>query len=201
MGDHSVTYSTKRKIIFWVCVAIVAILYSFKNTSIIVRTISAISVIGAFYVTDHLFDIRFRMYHYAFILIIAIASFLLSPLYFIYPSYDKIQHFAQPIMLCSLIMWLMRPLQIKTRWKLVFIFFISMGFVGLMEIGEYYLDYFFDLKLQGVFLRDLQGIEKYDILLDRIDDTMIDMALGVLGSLTYCIGIVIHAWSTRSKTL
>lgn len=76
-------------------------------------------------------------------------------------------------------------LNIPLKWKLVFTFFVGFGIVGLMEIGEYGLDYLFDLKLQGVYLRDLKGFEKFNIIQNPIDDTMIDMALGVIGSLVY----------------
>ncbi len=57
----------------------------------------------------------------------------------------------------------------------------------MFELGEYALDYFFDLKLQGVYLRDLQGLEKFNLIVDRIDDTMIDLFLGILGSSLYAL--------------
>jgi len=76
-------------------------------------------------------------------------------------------------------------LKLKLKWQLFFVFFVVIGSLGIHEIGEYLLDYFFNLKLQGVFLRNLQGLEKYDVLLDRIDDTMIDMSLGIIGTFVY----------------
>lgn len=78
-------------------------------------------------------------------------------------------------------------LKLKLKWKLTFVFFTVIGFLALFEIGEYLLDIFFDLKLQGVFLQDIQGLQKFDILLDKIEDTMIDLVLGVLGILSYIL--------------
>jgi len=82
-------------------------------------------------------------------------------------------------------------LKIELKWKMVFTFFIVLGSLGIFEIGEYLLDQFFDLKLQGVFLRSIQGLEKYDILIDRIDDTMIDMVFGVFGATIYAVSTFI----------
>ncbi len=47
----------------------------------------------------------------------------------------------------------------------------------------------------------LEGIEKYDVLVNRINDTMIDMTLGVLGSLLYCIGVIVRELFKRTKKL
>ena len=118
-------------------------------------------------------------------IIIAVSSFLLSPLYYVYPQYDKIQHLLQPIMLSSIIFHMIWRLDLKLKWKIVFVFFVVVGILGIFEIGEFLLDFFFDMKLQGVFLRDIQGLEKYNLLLDRNDDTMIDLSLGTIGSGIY----------------
>jgi len=180
-------YRGKRNAILALSIAIVLVLFMFKNYSTVLRTLSAIGLIAVFYLADHLFDIEFKRIHYVFIIVIAISSFLLSPLYFIYPNYDKVQHLIQPILVSAIAFFMISRLKIRLRWKLTFTFFVVMGILGLHEIGEYLLDYFFDLKMQGVFLRNLQGLEKFDILQDRIDDTMIDMSLGVLGSLVYVL--------------
>ncbi|MDP4039847.1 MAG: hypothetical protein Q8P57_04695 [Candidatus Pacearchaeota archaeon] len=130
---------------------------------------------------DHLFDIRFEPYHYFFAGLIAIFSFLLSNFYFIYPQYDKILHFFVPIIAGSFVFHTMRKLKISFKVKLMFTFCIVVSFIGLAEIGEYLLDVFFDLKLQGVFLRSAGGLEKFDILVSGLDDTMIDMVIGTIG--------------------
>ncbi len=182
-------YMNKRRVTLAISLLILILLYIFKNTSLLMRSLSAISLLFVFYLIDHYFDLEFKEIHYLFIITIAISSFLLSPLYYTYPQYDKIQHIFQPIMFASIIFHLVNRLKLKPILKLTFLFFIVIGSLGMFEIGEYALDYFFDLKLQGVFLRNIQGLEKYDILLDRIDDTMIDLSLGVLGTLIYLVVI------------
>lgn len=180
-------YKKKRRIVVGISVLLLALLYAFKNSSFLVRTLSTIGLLVLFYAVDHFFDLDFKDRHYGYIMIIAISGFLLSPFYFIYPQYDKILHFVLPVLFGSIAFHMVDKLPLQRKWKLLFVFFIVIGVVGLHEIGEYFLDVFFDLKLQGVFLRNLQGLEKYDILLDRIDDTMIDMALGVLGAAVYVL--------------
>jgi len=44
------------------------------------------------------------------------------------------------------------------------------------------------LKLQGVFIRDISGIEKLNLVLSQHDDTMLDMIFGLLGGLVFTIG-------------
>ena len=188
--DIDSRYRRKRIFITVVSVLILSALYAFKNSSYLIRSASAIALLVFFYIVDHYYDLDFKRGHYVFILIIAISSFLLSPLYFIYPNYDKIQHLVQPILLSSIFYHFISRLKIEKKWQLTFLFFVMVGLSGLFELGEYFLDYLFDWKLQGVFLRNISGFEKYDILLDRIDDTMIDMALSALGTAIY-IGFVL----------
>jgi len=149
-------------------------------------------MLGTFYLLDHLFNLKFRPKHYIFAIAITFAGILLSPLYFLYTQYDKILHFILPILFGSIVFHMVSKLNIEKKWKLTFVFFIIIGAIGLHEIGEYLLDSFFDLKLQGVFLRNLQGLEKYEILLDRNDDTMIDMSIGLLGAVSYIIFLVLR---------
>ena len=190
-------YTKKRRVIISLSVAILVLLYTFKNASFLIRSLSAIVLLLVFYLADHFFDLDFREKHYAFVIIIAISSFLLSNLYYIYPQYDKIQHFIMPMMFASIAFHMISRLDLKLKWKVVFVFFIVVGSVGLFEIGEYVLDYFFDLKLQGVFLRDIQGLGKLNLLQDRIDDTMVDMFLGLIGASIY--SLILYLWLKKKK--
>ena len=182
-----ISYKAKRILITGVSLGILIILYAFKNAAFTLRVFSTIGFLIFFYLIDHIFGIRFMLKHYIYAILIAVTGFLLSPLYFIYPNYDKILHLVMPLIYSSIIFYVISKLKLELKWKLTFTLFISLGIVGLFEIGEYLLDIFFDLKLQGVFLRNLQGIEKFDILLDRNDDTMIDMSIGTISSLIYVI--------------
>jgi len=189
-------YRNKRRTIIAFSVVVLGLLLAFKNTSYLIRSLSTAGLLIFFYLTDHLFNLQFKKKHYLFITLIAVTAFLFSPLYLIYPQYDKIQHFFLPILFASIVFHMVRRLNIEFKWQMVFVFFVVIGVIGLHEIGEYVLDVFFDLRLQGVFLRDLQGLEKYDLLLDRIDDTMMDMFLGVLGSATYVFS---RTWLRKIK--
>lgn len=185
MAHPSYIYRHKRRTVISLTAILLLMIYFFKDSSFVLRAISTIAFITFFYFVDRFFDVRFKIRHYVFIIAIAIFSLMFSPLYFVHPQYDKVQHFIQPILASSIIFYMITKLNIPLKWKLVFTFFVGFGIVGLMEIGEYGLDYLFDLKLQGVYLRDLKGFEKFNIIQNPIDDTMIDMALGVIGSLVY----------------
>src|SRR3989344_3344542 len=161
-------------------------IYFFQDSSFILRAISTVSLVLLFYVIDHFYYIKFRRRHYVFIIIIAILSFLLSPAYFVYPNYDKVQHFIQPMLVCSMVFFAINKLHLELKWKIVFTFFVVVAILGIFEMGEFALDSLFNLKLQGVYLRDARGFEKFNLLLDPLSDTMIDMALGILGSGIYC---------------
>ena len=190
-------YKYKRGAIIGLCVLILLLLYAFKNASFLIRSLSAVGFLILFYMIDHFFDLEFKEYHYFFIVIIAVSSFLLSPLYYVYPQYDKIQHLFLPILFSSIVFHMIWRLDLKLKWKIVFVFFVVIGSLGMFEIGEYWLDYFYDLKLQGVFLRDVQGLEKYNLLLDRNDDTMIDLLLGIIGSAVYSLSV--YFWLKRKR--
>ena len=189
-------YRKKRLTIITISMILLIVLYTFKNSSLLIRTLSTIAFLFLFYAIDHLFEVNFKERHYFLIIFLAITGFMLSPLYYIYPNYDKIQHLIFPILASSIAFHMVSKLSIKLRWKLIFVFFIVVGLIGLHEVGEYWLDYFFDLKLQGVFLRDLQGLNKYNILMDRIDDTMIDMSLGAVGAVIYILSL---GWYKKKK--
>lgn len=182
-----IEYRKKRTAIILFTILLLLAIYLFKDASFLLRSISAIAFVILFYTVDHFFNVRFKRRHYFYIILIAIFSFLLSPLYFLYPNYDKIQHFIQPMLTCSIIFYMVSKLHLELKWKIVFTFFIVAAILGLFEIGEFTLDSLFDLKLQGVFLRDIHGIEKFHLLMDPLKDTMTDMIFGVIGAGAYCI--------------
>ena len=163
------------------------------------QAIILIEVIGitiAFYFFDKGFDINFKPIHYFFVILILILSFVLSPLYFIYPQYDKLQHFFQPILLSIIVFFWLSNVKINLKWKLFFTFFIVLGLSGIFEIIEYLLDVYLDTMLQGVFLRDPSGAEKFNLIQSRIDDTMIDMILNIAGALLYTLYMALF-WRKR----
>lgn len=184
-------YPAKRLFLILFSVILLLAFYFFQDASTLLRVISTIAALFLFYLGDHLFDVKFKKRHYAYMFIIIISGFLASPLYFIYPNYDKIQHFFQPMLLCSLIFYMISKLHLELKWKLTFTFFIVVALLGMFELGEYGLDYLFDFKLQGVFLRDAQGLDKLEILMDPLTDTIVDLAYGILGSTIYCVSLTL----------
>jgi hypothetical protein len=93
--------SNKKRIYFGFAILLLISIYLFKDSWFILRSLTALVFVGFFYLVDHSFDLRFKARHYFFIFFIAIANLLLSPLYYIYPNYDKIQHFVVPILIAQ----------------------------------------------------------------------------------------------------
>jgi len=86
-----------------------------------------------------------------------------------------------------MVFFIVNKSKIDLKWKL-FITLTSMVFLlTALEIGEYLFDVFLDLKLQGVYLRNISGIEKYKLILGKNDDTMVDLILGTIGSLFFIL--------------
>lgn len=196
--EISKAYRHKRLIVGIISLLTLIAIYLFKDTSsVTLRYSTFIGIIVAFYLLDHLFDIRFEFKHYSFIMIIGVAGLLLSHLYFTYPQYDKAQHFVLPMLLCSIVFFMIHKLKLALKWKITFTVFSVAGILGIFEIGEYIMDLFFNLKLQGVYIRDLSGLNKFNLLLNPLDDTMADLAFGLLGSLLYAV----YAWIKYSKYL
>ncbi len=178
-------YKMKRLVVIVFSVIVLLSIYFFRDSSFILRSGVTVGGIALFYTLDHVFDVRFQNRHYAFMILILCASVLASPIYFLYPQYDKLQHFLQPILVASMIFFMLNKLNLERKWKLWFAFYITVAILGLFELGEYTLDQFFDFNLQGVYLRDISGLGKFDVLVHPLDDTMIDMFLGVLGTTIY----------------
>jgi hypothetical protein len=166
-------------------------LYLIKNAHFSLITISAVSFLIIFYLIDHIFDLNFDTKHYVFITIMAIFGILMGPFFFINPHYDKVQHLIFPIMLGSLIFHLVRNIKLQLKWKLIFVFFIILGSLTIFELLEYAGDLIFDLKLQGVFIINQLDPTQIEVFLDRLDDTMVDLFLGLIGAAIYVFSIAI----------
>ncbi len=150
-----------------------------------IRAISVIFGLLIFYFFDHAFRIQFHFRHYIYILAILFLGILLSPLYYYFEIYDKILHLIMPIIGGVIVFFIINKSKIEFKWKLL-ITLTSMVFIlTMLEIGEYLFDIFLDFKLQGVYIRDITGLEKYKLVLGKNDDTMVDLILGTLGSLFF----------------
>lgn len=181
-------YRYKRLILGIISILLVVAIYLFKDsTSITLRYSTFLGVIIFSYVIDHLFDVRLDLKHYIFILIIGVATLMMSPLYFVHPTYDKIQHFFIPILLCSIMFFMVNKLKLAMKWKITFTILSVVAFLGIFEILEYVLDSFFNWKLQGVYIRDITGLDKFNLIQDPLTDTILDLSLGILGSSAYAV--------------
>ena len=181
-------YSTKRRLIIGISIVLLIILYIFKNYNFMIRVAGVLFGLWIFYFVDHAFKAKFYFRHYVYILTILVFGILLSTFYWSYPNYDKILHLIMPILGSIMIFFLVNKLKIKFQWKLLITFTAVLSMLALLEIGEYLFDIFLDLKAQGVYIRDISGLEKYNLVLDRIDDTMIDLMLGTAGAIIFSVG-------------
>ena len=163
-------------------------LYLFKNLSNIIIVSGFIFGLLIFYMFDHMFEIDFKLSHYYYIIFILAGGMLLYPLYFIYPSFDKLLHFVLPILACFLIFYIINKKDLTLQWKLLITFMFVLSFITIHEIGEYLLDIFWDTKLQGVYMGDGLEFRKLNLIISEIDDTMMDIIFGVMGTLLFVIG-------------
>jgi hypothetical protein len=181
-------------------ILILILLYALKNTAYFVRASAFVASFAVFYLVDNLLDLKFRNRHYFILIFIATTGILLSPLYSIYSYYDKILHFLNPILFCILIYYLVNKIKgISFSTKLFLTFSITISFLALFELIEFFLDKLYDFKLQGVWLRDLTGASKIQLIMDRNDDTMIDLLLGVLGTVLFSIGKTLEFYYKKLK--
>lgn len=152
------------------------------NISLVIRLITTVGGLFGFYFLDSVAHLKMRLRHYFFWGAILVGGVMLSPLYYLFGWYDKVLHVVEPMLLASIVLHVVSPLKITSEWKFFFTFFVVLGVLGLFEIGEYLIDITFDYKLQGVFSQTKQG---FVLVQDRIDDTILDLMFGILGTLLY----------------
>tara|TARA_B100000315_G_scaffold122078_1_gene111983 strand:+ start:20712 stop:21320 length:609 start_codon:yes stop_codon:yes gene_type:complete len=192
-------YKIKRRFILGISLLLFALLYFFKNTSSLLRIFATLAGLVSFYIFDHYFNINFELKHYLYILIIAFFGILLSPLYFISENYDKILHLVIPILTGGIVFFLVNKQNLTLKWKLVTTLLFTISILTIFEVIEFSLDKLWDLKLQGVYIRDITGLEKFNIIMDKNDDTMIDLIIGILGSLIFTFYNIIKSMINRVK--
>jgi len=146
----------------------------------------SIIIIYGFYIFDKTFNIQFKKKQYILISIIVLTGpTLVVPLLNVTIHYDKILHFIHPILLSSIVFFIVSKLKIKKSQALYITFFIVFASFAIFEIIEYIGDLIFKWGMQGNYVRGTGGELGGQILLAPIDDTMIDLSLGMLGALVY----------------
>ena len=142
-----------KHILILILVAILFItLYILKNLSSYVRILGCGISILLFYFSDSYFELKLLPRHYLIFILISVFGILLSPLYFIFPIYDKMLHLLNPLFYSFLIFFLINKLDIKFYQKVIITLSITISILAIFEIGEFLLDNLFDWKLQGVYL-------------------------------------------------
>ena len=180
---------TKKEIRWLVLTGVIlaGLLYYLQDQSLTIRVISSFVFLLGFVLGDRYFEIGYRKRHHGYMIIIIVAGIILSPLYSFYLNYDKVLHFVFPILVSSLVFYILNQTKLTLRSKLALTFLTVLGILAIFEIVEYLLDLFFELKLQGVFVRSASGLDKFDIIQDPLSDTMTDLILGMIGSGSYVI--------------
>ena len=192
-------YKKKRILIIGISLFLLLVFYLFKNLSTSIRVFGFILGLLIFYFADHMFEIDFKSRHYGYMIIILALGVLFSPLYSFYSIYDKILHFLMPILGCFLIFHIVDKKNLSIQWKLWVVFLFIMTSLTIHEIGEYLIDQLWDLKLQGVYIRNISGAEKLNLVMSKIDDTMIDLIVGAIGALSFIAGKTIsYFWKTKN---
>ena len=92
-----------------------------------------------------------------------------------------------PILGSIMVFFLVDKLKIEFKWKLLLTFTTLIALLTVLEVGEFAMDKLWDIKAQGVYIRDISGLEKYNLVMDRNDDTMTDIILGMFGSTIFSI--------------
>lgn len=192
-------YYNKRRLITGISLFLLLGFYLFRNLSESVRVFGFIFGIFLFYAVDHMFKINFEFRHYLIAIIVLVGGILLSPLYFLNENYDKVLHFIFPILGSFVMFYIIDKQKISIQWKLLVTFMFIVSFIAIHEMGEYLIDKLFDFKLQGVYLRDVSGIEKLNLVLSQHEDTMIDMIFGFFGALTFSLGKTISYFIKKFK--
>ncbi|MEK6934543.1 MAG: hypothetical protein AABW46_01565 [Nanoarchaeota archaeon] len=187
----------KRRVIIGLSGIGLILLYFARSLSSIAFLLVTIGVLFLFHYVDHVykFDFPLKYYFYLFLIMVfgSIIGAGLPPFGFYYrwELYDKFLHFVSPVLLCSIVFFIINKLDITLKWKFLLTVSIVMGILALFELSEFAGDLLFDFKLQGVYIFDLINREKVESILNPHMDTMLDLGLGFLGCLSY----VVYKWT------
>jgi hypothetical protein len=183
-------YREKRRLIFAISLLILSILYFFSRYTAVFLVFGSMLSLILFYLADNLMKWEFELKHYIIFIIIVVAGFIFMPFYFANSSVDKYQHFFFPLMTCFLIYHILDKTNLSKRQKIGFTLTILITTITIFEIFEYLADIFWNAKLQGVYSGSWME-QKFELIMPRIDDTMVDIMLGIAGGITFIAGKLI----------
>ena len=202
--EKRVWFKTKRVLFVIVALILLFIIFQVLRYSAILeflyilpfkyfQLVKLISVVGfivavfSFWRFDKVFDVGFKKKHYYYILIMSVIAFLLSFLYFRLAYFDKLQHIFFPIMTASIVYYMISKLDLEKKYKLMFTFFAVVSVISVFELIEFSIDVLFNAQTQGAFIQEPSG--SYRTIFNPIDDTMVDLLLGMLGGLIYVFSV------------
>jgi hypothetical protein len=192
-------YKEKRRFIFAISLLILSFLYFFSRYNVFFMVFGSIFSLILFYLGDHLLKWDLKFWHYLAFFGMVVLGFILMPLYFVSSSIDKYQHFFFPIITCFLIYHVIdNMLDLPRKWKLGITLSILISLITAYEAYEYIADFFWNVKLQGVYSGSWID-QKFTLIMPRIDDTMVDIMLGIAGGFAFVFGKVLFKKSNKTK--
>ncbi len=172
------------KIIAVMLISLFLGLFSLLYENALVKSLLFLIPFWALYFFDFKYKLGFKARHYFFLFVIYFLGVMLSPVYYQISIYDKILHLTMPILSAMIIYDFVNRLNAPFAWKLAITlsFVLSMSF--LLELVEYALDSFWNLKLQGVFVYDVYS-KNFVLMQEGLADTMEDLICALFGGITY----------------
>ena len=183
-------YKQKARLIFGIILIFLAFFYFLSRYNVLFLVAGSIFSVIIFYLADYFMGWEFNIWHYLAFFIMVIQGVLLMPLYFMGTSIDKYQHFIFPILTCFLIYHIIRKMDLSRNDKLWITLTILISTITLFEIYEYLADYFWNVKFQGVYAGSWVE-QRFELIMPRIDDTMVDLMIGIAGGITFVIGKIL----------
>ncbi|MFC1686216.1 hypothetical protein ACFLZZ_04330 [Nanoarchaeota archaeon] len=179
MGRLAFDYRTKFLFVIISSLLILLALILWGETDYLVRYFTTVVTLLLFLFVDWKWDINYRRRHYAYVLIMAIGGIIMTPLYFVYAWYDKALHLIFPFFLFFLVHYLVSKYTKSFRERIIISVIATFALTVLFEVGEYVVDLLFGWKLRGVFIRNFQSTQEYDVFLGRTIDTILDLIYNI----------------------
>ncbi|MFA5141802.1 MAG: hypothetical protein WC471_02430 [Candidatus Woesearchaeota archaeon] len=166
--------------------SIFLLLFELMYEGIVFKVLLVIFVLWSFYILDYKYSLDIQIRHYFVVSIMYFFGVLLSPLYIQIYMYDKILHFIMPVFGAGVIFYFVNKLNIRFGHKLAITLSFVLSAALMLELVEYWLDLFFKMDLQGVYIYDVYT-QNSKMMQKGLADTMLDMAYALLGGLLYII--------------
>jgi hypothetical protein len=190
----------KRKALVYLAVGFVifGILFALRGTSYFLNASNFIMAVVLFYFIDLVFQLKFKNSHYIIFLIVSTFGLLFNQFYSMYAWYDKILHFASPVLLCILVFFLVnKDYTLSFPMKLFLTVSVIISLLTFWEITEFSVDKILGYQTQGVYVTDPLSPNGMSEFMNPITDTMTDLIMGTLGCICFVTSQVAFAYYRR----